>query len=49
MMITDGYCSYPDEDAAEDVPVLWVMTTDEEAPWGKTAHFYEEGGDSAGF
>lgn len=40
VMITDGFCPFPDESITEGIPVLWIMTTSLEAPWGKTVHFY---------
>lgn len=39
VMITDGFCPFPDESITEGIPVLWIMTTSLEAPWGKTVHF----------
>lgn len=36
VILTDGICSYPDESAALDIPVLWVITNDRVVPpWGK--------------
>lgn len=35
LAFTDGYLSFPDEEP-RNYPVLWVMSTDVEAPWGKT-------------
>ena len=39
IILTDGICHYPDEEAAIDVPVLWILYDNpEDAPWGKTVH-----------
>jgi predicted metal-dependent peptidase len=35
IILTDGYAPFPDESAANGIPVLWVMTTDIKAPFGK--------------
>ena len=35
IIMTDGYCPYPPESAAEGTPTLWAMTTSEIPPWGK--------------
>ena len=35
VILTDGYAPFPDEKEAEGIPVLWVVTTDQEIPWGK--------------
>lgn len=35
IIMTDGYCPYPPESAAEGTPTLWAMTTAEIPPWGK--------------
>ena len=49
LMISDGHCPYPDEKITDGTPVMWIMTTEVEAPWGKTVHFYDEdGGKNAG-
>lgn len=38
IMLTDGYCDFPDE-TITDVPVIWLITTKEiEAPWGKNIY-----------
>lgn len=34
MYLTDGYGRFPDQPC--EVPTLWVMTTEVEAPWGET-------------
>lgn len=35
IILTDGYAKYPPEEHALGVPVLWLITNnDEEAPWG---------------
>ena len=49
LMITDGCCTYPEEKNTDGTPVMWIMTTKNEAPWGKTVHFYDnKGGNNAG-
>lgn len=37
MIFTDGYAPWPNERAAQDVAVLWLISKDgkEDAPWGK--------------
>ena len=44
IILTDGYAPYPDESAAMDIPVLWIINNkDAEAPsWGKVARMIEE-------
>ena len=35
IIITDGFASFPDEEAAMGIPVLWIITEDgAEPPWG---------------
>lgn len=35
IILTDGYAIYPDEEAAMGVPVLWIISNNnEKAPWG---------------
>lgn len=37
IILTDGYCSYPKESEALNVPVLWIIYDNtQEAPWGRT-------------
>jgi len=37
VILTDGYASFPAEDAACGIPVLWLIVNDKvEPPWGKT-------------
>ena len=49
LMITDGCCTYPEEKNTDGTPVMWIMTTKNEAPWEKTVHFYDNnGGNNAG-
>lgn len=45
IILTDGYAPYPDETAAMDIPVLWIINNkDAQAPsWGKVARMIEEG------
>ncbi|MBQ8146633.1 MAG: hypothetical protein IJ039_07595 [Clostridia bacterium] len=36
VILTDGYCSFPDEAMANEIPVLWIINNDEvNPPWGK--------------
>ena len=44
IILTDGYAPYPDESAAMDIPVLWIINNKEaQAPsWGKVARMIEE-------
>ena len=42
IIMTDGYAPFPDESAAMDIPVLWVVTTDCKIPWGKIARIKED-------
>ncbi len=37
VIITDGESTFPEEKIAKGIPVLWLMTTDIEAPWGRYA------------
>lgn len=41
IVITDGYCDYPDESARLGIPVLWMINNEEaeKPPWGKVARF----------
>ena len=42
IVLTDGLCSYPDEEAAMGIPVLWILINNtDEAPWGTTIHIEE--------
>ena len=36
MFCTDGYDEFPDSNPIEDIPLLWVMTTDVEPPFGRS-------------
>lgn len=39
IVLTDGYCDYPPEKAAMDIPVLWIIyDNQEDPPWGKCVH-----------
>lgn len=38
IILTDGYAPFPDQTAAMDIPVLWIINnTKVEPPWGKIA------------
>ena len=38
VILTDGYCSFPDESEAMGIPVLWVINNNYiKPPWGKVA------------
>lgn len=36
IVFTDGYCGYPERNPVDGTPLLWAMTTDEQAPYGIT-------------
>nr|WP_297708528.1 VWA-like domain-containing protein [uncultured Butyrivibrio sp.] len=36
VIITDGEGMFPDPSMANNVPVLWLMTKNNKAPWGKS-------------
>ena len=36
VILTDGYCSFPEESAANGIPVLWIINSDITAPWGQS-------------
>lgn len=39
VILTDGYAPFPEEEAAMEIPVIWVIIdSDIEPPWGKTVH-----------
>lgn len=39
IVLTDGYCNYPQETAAMDIPVLWIIYDNpEDPPWGRVVH-----------
>ena len=39
IVLTDGYCDYPDEKAAMDIPVLWIICDNlMDPPWGRYVH-----------
>ncbi len=43
IILTDGEAYFPDEEAAQGVPVLWIMIDSQiEAPWGKCTHIYTD-------
>ena len=38
IILTDGYARFPEEQAADGIPVLWVLNNDHiDPPWGKVA------------
>ena len=38
IILTDGFAPFPDESAAMNIPVLWLLNNEEvEPPWGKVA------------
>lgn len=38
IIMTDGYCNFPKEEEAMEIPVLWLLVTDDvNPPWGKVA------------
>lgn len=38
IILTDGYAPFPDEKAANGIPVLWLLNNKNvEPPWGKIA------------
>ncbi len=38
IIMTDGYADFPKEEKAMEIPVLWLLVTDDvEPPWGKVA------------
>lgn len=44
VIITDGYDSFPDEDDAMGIPVLWLINNEDVTPpWGKVARITVEG------
>ena len=41
VILTDGYSCYPEESAALEIPVLWILIDSEaDAPWGKSVHIH---------
>lgn len=39
IVMTDGYCNYPQESAAMDIPVLWIIYDNPaDPPWGRFVH-----------
>ena len=43
IILTDGYAYFPEENAAMDVPVMWIiLDTDVEAPWGECIHIFQD-------
>ncbi len=39
IILTDGYCNFPDESAAMGVPVVWIIVNSGvEPPWGQKVH-----------
>ena len=44
IILTDGYAPFPKEQAANGIPVLWLINNDEvDPPWGKVARIRVEG------
>lgn len=38
IVLTDGYAPFPDEECANNIPVLWLLNNDDiNPPWGKVA------------
>lgn len=37
IILTDGYAPFPQEELANGIPVLWLISSDIEPPWGKYA------------
>ena len=38
IIMTDGYAPFPEEKAANGIPVLWLINNDDiDPPWGKAA------------
>ncbi len=43
VIITDGYGVFPSEEAAEDIPVIWLITdSDVKPPWGEVVYIKSE-------
>lgn len=39
IILTDGYCAYPKEKEALDIPVIWIIyDNSKDAPWGISLH-----------
>ncbi len=38
VVITDGEGNYPEENESEKIPVLWLLTEQHPAPWGKSIY-----------
>jgi predicted metal-dependent peptidase len=36
VIITDGEGTYPDYEASNNIPVLWLLSSDKPAPWGES-------------
>ena len=44
IILTDGYAPFPEEAAAMDIPVLWLLNNEEvNPPWGKVARIKVKG------
>ena len=38
IIMTDGYADFPKEEEAMEIPVLWLLVTDDvKPPWGEVA------------
>lgn len=43
VILTDGYAPFPKEEAAMDIPVLWIINKEDVTPpWGKVARIKDE-------
>ena len=43
IIITDGYATFPEENAAKGVPVIWlIVDSEEKSPWGRCIHIYTD-------
>jgi len=43
VIITDGYDTFPPEEAAMGIPTVWlIVDSEEQAPWGECLHIYSD-------
>ena len=43
IILTDGYAPFPNIEATQDIPVLWIINNnDVKPPWGKVARLVKE-------